>query len=67
MMARTWAAELAWRAEDDLMRWVASSRLNLLRALPDHMGEPHTKRAAERYRTWVGPAITRLRTSSSRR
>jgi hypothetical protein len=49
---------------------VAGSRLNLLRALPDHAAEPSVQAAVKRYLTHVTAAIDRLgqldRSSSSR-
>ena len=61
MMSRTWRTELRWLNEPDLMTWVAGSRLNLLRALPEHVAEPSTSAAVQRYLTHVGPAVERLR------
>jgi hypothetical protein len=40
MVSRTWRTEARWLSEPDLSTWVAQSRLNLLRALPDHAAEP---------------------------
>jgi len=60
MVSRTWRTERRWLGEPDVAGWVASSRLNLLRALPDHVGEPEVRTALERYLTHVGPAIERL-------
>ena len=61
MMETTWATEYKWLREPDLSAWVAQSRLNLLRALPDHAGEPAVQASLQRYLTNVGPAIERLR------
>jgi hypothetical protein len=61
MMSRTWRTEARWLTEPDISAWVASSRLNLLQALPDHAGEPSALAAIKRYLENVGPAITRLR------
>jgi hypothetical protein len=60
MMSRTWRTERRWLGDPDVSRWVAGSRLNLLRSLPDHVGEPAVQTALERYLTHVGPAIERL-------
>jgi hypothetical protein len=60
MMSRTWRTEGGWASEPDISAWVATSRLNLLRALPDHAAEPSVQAAAERYLTNVGAAIERL-------
>ena len=61
MVSRTWRTERRWLSEPDVSRWVAESRLNLLRALPDHLGEPTVQAALQRYLANVGPAIERLR------
>ena len=61
LMRRTWEAELRWVGEPDLAAWVSQSRLNLLRALPDHAAEPAVRTAVQRFVTHVGPAIERLR------
>jgi hypothetical protein len=60
MVSRTWRTERRWLSEPDVMRWVAESRLNLLRALPEHVAEPSVQTALERYVTHVGPAIEQL-------
>jgi NAD(P)-binding Rossmann-like domain len=61
MISRTWRTEGRWLTEPDLSAWVARSRLNLLRALPEHEMEPSVQTAVERYLTHVRPAIERLR------
>jgi len=61
MVSRTWRTERRWLSEPDVSRWVAESRLNLLQALPDHLGEPAVQAALQRYLANVGPAIERLR------
>ena len=58
---RTWQVEQRWLREPDVSGWVAASRLNLLRGLPDHAAEPPVKAAIERFLTHVGPATERLR------
>jgi hypothetical protein len=60
MISRTWRTEARWLTEPDLAAWVAHSRLNLLRALPDHADEPPTQTAVKRYLTHVGGAIQNL-------
>jgi len=60
MVCSTWRAEERWLSEPDLSAWVAESRLNLLRGLPDHAAEPSVKAAVKRYLTHVGTAIERL-------
>jgi len=61
MMHVTWATEYRWLREPDLQAWVSESRLNLLRALPDHAAEPAVQASLQRYLANVGPAIERLR------
>jgi hypothetical protein len=60
MMSRTWRTERRWLSAPDLVAWLAESRLNLLRALPDHLGQPPVQAAVQRFLTYVGPAIQRL-------
>lgn len=60
MMNRTWRTEGRWLGQPDVSAWVAESRLNLLRALPDHAGEPSVQAVVKRYLTHVGAAIERL-------
>jgi hypothetical protein len=60
MMTRTWRAESRWLREPDLSAWVAGSRLNLLRDLPQHAAEPAAQAAVERFVTNVPAAIERL-------
>ena len=60
MVSRTWKAEGRWLSEPDLSTWTAHSRLNLLRALPDHADEPSVQAAVKRYLTHVTTAIERL-------
>ena len=61
MMSRTWRTEARWSSEPDVSAWVAKSRLNLLRGLPDHAAEPFVQAAVKRYLTHVGAAIERLK------
>jgi NAD(P)-binding Rossmann-like domain len=60
MMSSGWRTEARWLSEPDLSTWVANSRLNLLRALPDHAAEPSVQAALTRYLTHVGAATERL-------
>jgi hypothetical protein len=60
MMARTWRAEGRWVREPDVSAWVAGSRLNLLRDLPEHAAEPAAQAAVERFLTHVQAATVRL-------
>jgi hypothetical protein len=48
-------------SEPDVSAWVAASRLNLLRALPDHAAEPSVQSAVNRFLTYVNAAIERLK------
>ncbi|HEY1456338.1 MAG TPA: NAD(P)-binding protein [Candidatus Dormibacteraeota bacterium] len=60
MMGRTWTAEALWMREPDVSEWIANSRLNLMRGLPDHAAEPAVQAAVKRYVTNVRAAIERL-------
>ena len=60
MTRRTWQVEQRWLSEPDLAGWIAESRLNLLKGLPDHAGDPAVRESLKRYLTNVGPAIERL-------
>ncbi|HEX7263345.1 MAG TPA: hypothetical protein VF383_04115, partial [Candidatus Dormibacteraeota bacterium] len=60
MMSRTWRSESRWLRESDLSAWVARSRLNLLRDLPEHATEPAAQAAVERFLTNVRAATERL-------
>jgi hypothetical protein len=60
MVSRTWRTGQQWLSEPDVARWVADSRLNLLRGLPDHAAEPPVEAALKRFLTHVGAAIERL-------
>lgn len=60
MVSDTWKAEARWASEPDLSAWVAGSRLNLVRALPDHAAEPSLRAAVNRYLTRVATAVERL-------
>jgi len=59
-MIRTWRTEGRWLNEPDVSKWVAESRLNLLRSLPDHTTEPAVRGAVARYLTHVRSAIETL-------
>jgi hypothetical protein len=60
MMSRAWRTEARWLSEPDVSAWVAASRLNLLRALPDHAAEPSVQSAVKRFLTHVNAAIERF-------
>jgi len=64
MMSRTWRTAGRWLTEPDLSAWVAGSRLNLVRALPDHSAEPSVQTAVTRYLTHLTTAIGRLGSST---
>ncbi len=66
MVARTWRTEGGWRTEPDLQAWVGSTRLNLMRALPQHLGDPRTQAALARYAGHVGDAVVRLEELAAR-
>jgi hypothetical protein len=59
-MRCTWIATERWLGEPDVSEWVTQSRLNLLRTLPDHVGEPNVQTAVKRYLTQLGTATERL-------
>ncbi len=61
MMSLTWTTEGQWLSEPDLSAWIAKSRLNLLRALPEHAAESYVQEVVKRYLTHVGAAIERLK------
>jgi hypothetical protein len=60
LMCATWKTAAQWLIEPDLTAWMATSRLNLMRALPDHATEPSAQTAVARYLTHVGRAIERM-------
>ena len=60
IMSRTWRTEARWLSEPDVSAWTAASRLNLMRALPDHADEPSVQAAGKRYLTYVKAAVDRL-------
>lgn len=60
LMCTTWRTAAQWLSEPDLTAWIAASRLNLMRALPDHATEPAAQAAVKRYLTHVGAAIERM-------
>jgi hypothetical protein len=61
MMSCTWITAERWLDEPDLSAWVEQSRLNLLRALPDHAAEPSVQTAVKRYVTHLSAARERLK------
>jgi hypothetical protein len=61
LMGITWATEYRWLSDPDVAAWVGRSRLNLLRALPDHAAEPAVQTSLQRYLAHVGPAVERLK------
>jgi len=67
MLARTWRTEGQWLREPDLAAWVGASRLNLLRAFPEHLHRPEAQAAVTGYLTHVGEAIANLERMSADR
>jgi len=65
-MSGTWTTASRWLSEPDLSAWAAASRLNLLRALPDHATEPRVQTAITRYLTHASTAIERLNSWTNR-
>jgi len=61
MMSRSWRTEGRWLSEPDVSAWVAASRLNLLRALPDHAAEQSVQPAVKRFLTHINAATERLK------
>lgn len=59
-VARTWRTEGGWRTEPDLQAWVGGTRLNLMRALPEHLDDPRAQEALTTYVSYVGDAVVRL-------
>jgi len=60
MTSLTWRTEGEWLQEPDVAGWMGTSRLNGLRALPDHAAEPSVQAAVTRYLTHVQAATERL-------
>lgn len=60
LMCTTWRTAAQWLNEPDITAWMAASRLDLMRALPDHAAEPAAQTAVQRYLTHVGTAIERM-------
>ena len=60
MSRRTWTVEQRWLSEPDVAGWVAGSRLNLLRGLPERAADPPVQAAVQRFVAHVGPALERL-------
>ena len=60
LMRTTWKTAAQWLSEPDLTGWMSASRLNLMRAIPDHATEPPAQTAVKRYLTHVGTAIERM-------
>lgn len=66
MVSSTWRAEARWLRESDVSAWVASSRLNLLRDLPQHASEPAATSAVERFISNVTEATQRMGSLSAK-
>ncbi|UJA21566.1 NAD(P)-binding protein [Thermoleophilia bacterium SCSIO 60948] len=61
MITDTWRAERRWLGDPEVSGWVAQTRLNLLGALPDHIGEPQAADAVGRFVSNVGEAAQRAK------
>lgn len=61
LMSRTWRTEGRWLSEPDVSAWVAQSRLNLLRGIPERMDQRAVEDPVRRYVSYVATAIQRLR------
>ena len=64
-VARTWRTEGSWGSEPDLQAWVGGTRLNLMGAVPQHLGTERGQKALTRYATHVGDAVANLERISS--
>ena len=53
--------EVAWQREPDIQAWLQSSRLNIGRAIPEHLDDPHLQRAVTTIRSHGRDAINNLR------
>lgn len=60
LVSRTWAVEQVWMKEPDVASWIAASRLNILRAFPEHAHESRAQEALDRFFTNVRPALERF-------
>lgn len=56
----TMRAANRWTKEPDIADWLERSRLNALRGLPQHAGEPQVQQAFMRVGQYVRPAIANL-------
>lgn len=62
LMCATWRTEAQWLSEPDITAWMAASRLNLMRALPDHrvdrtdgcQARSHPRRRGDRADEYLG-------------
>jgi hypothetical protein len=57
---RQMAADRVWSKEADLTDWLERARLNPMRGLRDHFGEPRAQEAAKRFGENVRAGIARL-------
>lgn len=53
-------AAYRWSKEPDVADWLERARLNMLRGLQQHAGEPHVQQAFMRYDANVRPALSNL-------
>jgi hypothetical protein len=53
--------EAAWGREPDIQEWLQRSRLNIARAIPEHLDDPHLQQAVTTVVSRGGDAIDNLR------
>lgn len=53
--------DLAWRGEPDIQAWLQSSRLNIGRAIPEHLADPRIQRAIANIALYGRDAVGKLR------
>lgn len=56
----TQRAHLAWRAEPDIAVWLDNARLNAVRGVRDHLGDPRMQAALARLGATLEPALANL-------
>jgi hypothetical protein len=53
--------EVAWQEEPDIQEWLQRSRVNVVRAIPEHLDDPRLQQAAATLGARRGDAINNLR------
>jgi hypothetical protein len=53
--------EVAWQREPDIQAWLQRSRLNIIRAIPEHLDDPHLQQAVTTIGSHGRDAINNLR------